>query len=350
MRKKDIGMMLIGLALGAVLLGTAVPAKAAEPPAGTMVQAEALKVSSYKGNSLEVGDRSMVVISPYGTSVTAISSNPGVIALEQIGGFYVMVVKSTGTAVVSITDDAGNTASMTMTVGGAESSPTPPPAESSSPAQAPESSDPVVNSEWSHNPDTDLTANMDIRQEMVWLINQVRQEHGLAELPITVEFFYRSCDCQVGAALFFVILLEVGKRSFHTGNQQLELSIQNDLLFLRQLHLAIGEPGSFFNRVVITRERCEGGKLRRPVRHGHPGMPLRGGMRQVDDVVIGSAHALCPPICRFRSLAVAPSWKFMPFRMAFFPKRFLMSSIALCTFFSRSRAAASRSCCSCTAA
>lgn len=184
MRKKDIGMMLIGLALGAVLLGTAVPAKAAEPPAGTMVQAEALKVSSYKGNSLEVGDRSMVVISPYGTSVTAISSNPGVIALEQIGGFYVMVVKSTGTAVVSITDDAGNTASMTMTVGGAESSPTPPPAESSSPAQAPESSDPVVNSEWSHNPDTDLTANMDIRQEMVWLINQVRQEHGLAELPM----------------------------------------------------------------------------------------------------------------------------------------------------------------------
>lgn len=125
----------------------------------------------------------MVVVSPYGTNVTAMSSNPGVIALEQVGGFYVMVVKSAGTAVVSVTDDAGNTVSMTMTAGGAESSPTLPPAESSSPVQAPESSDPVVNSEWSHNPDADLTANMEIRQEMVRLINQVRQEHGLAELP-----------------------------------------------------------------------------------------------------------------------------------------------------------------------
>ena len=183
MRKKDIGMMLTGIALGAVLYGTAVPARAVEPPSSEDVQASALRVSSYKGNTLSVGERSMVVVSPYGTNVTAMSSNPGVIALEQVGGFYVMVVKSAGTAVVSVTDDAGNTVSMTMTAGGAESSPTLPPAESSSPVQAPESSDPVVNSEWSHTPDADLTANMEIRQEMVRLINQVRQEHGLAELP-----------------------------------------------------------------------------------------------------------------------------------------------------------------------
>ena len=183
MRKKDIGMMLTGIALGSVLCGTAVPARAAETSGSALVQVAALRVSSYKGDTLSVGDRSMVVISPYGTSVTAVSSNPGVIALEQVGGFYVMVVKSAGTAVVSVTDDAGNTASMTLTAGGVESSPTLPPAESSCPAQAPESSDPVVNSEWSHNPDADLTANMDVRQEMVRLINQVRQEHGLAELP-----------------------------------------------------------------------------------------------------------------------------------------------------------------------
>ena len=184
MRKKHIGMALACMALGVVLCGTAVPARAVEPPSSEAVQASALRVSSYKGGALSVGDRSMVVVSPYGTNVTAMSSNPGVIALEQVGGFYVLVVKSAGTAVVSVTDDAGNTASMTMTAGGVESSPTPPPAESSCPAQAPESSDPVVNSEWSHNPDTDLTANMDVRQEMVRLINQVRQEHGLAELPV----------------------------------------------------------------------------------------------------------------------------------------------------------------------
>lgn len=184
MRKKDIGMAFACMALGAVLCGTAAPARAVEPPSSEAVQASALRVSSYKGGALSVGNRSMVVVSPYGTNVTAMSSNPGVIALEQVGGFYVMVVKSAGTAVVSVTDDAGNTAGMTITAGGAESSPTPPPAESSSPAQAPESSDPVVNSEWSHNPDADLTANMEIRQEMVRLINQVRQEHSLAELPV----------------------------------------------------------------------------------------------------------------------------------------------------------------------
>ena len=184
MKKKHIGMALACMALGAVLYGTTLPAKASETSGSAPVQTAALKVSSYKSNALSVGDRSMVMVSPYGTSVTAVSSNPGVITLEQVGGFYVMVVKSAGIAVVSVTDDAGNTASMTLTAGGAESSPTPSPAENSSPAQAPESSGPVVNSEWSHNPDADLTANMDVRQGMVRLINQVRQEHGLAELPM----------------------------------------------------------------------------------------------------------------------------------------------------------------------
>ncbi len=184
MRKKNIGMMLTGIALGAALCGTVVPAKAMDAPANTAVQTAALKVSSYKGNALSVGDRSMVVVSPYGTSVTAASSNPEVIALEQFSGHYVMVVKSAGTAVVSVTDDTGNTASMTLTIGGGTSSQpsSPVPATDSGTEQPTES--PVVNSEWSHNPDADLTANMDIRQEMVRLINQVRQEHGLAELPV----------------------------------------------------------------------------------------------------------------------------------------------------------------------
>lgn len=181
MKKKDIIMTLACVVLGAVLCGPAVPAKAVEAPASTSVQTAALKVSSYKGCTLSVGDRSMVMVSPYGTSVTASSSNPGVIALEQVNGRYVMAAKSAGTAVISVTDRTGNTANMTMTVGGGKSSPTPPTAESS--AQASEDINPVVNSEWSHNPDADLTANMDIRQEMVGLINQVRREHGLPELP-----------------------------------------------------------------------------------------------------------------------------------------------------------------------
>ncbi|WP_300756216.1 CAP domain-containing protein [uncultured Oscillibacter sp.] len=183
MKKKDIGIALACMVLGAVLCGTAVPAKAAELSASVSAQA-ALKVSSYKGDALPVGERSMLVVSPYGTSVTAVSSNPGVIALEQVSGCCVMVAKAAGTAEVSITDNAGNSAAMTMTVLGEKASSTPLPGEGFSPAQTPADSDPVVNSEWSHNPDTDLSANMDIRLEMVRLINQVRQEHGLPELPV----------------------------------------------------------------------------------------------------------------------------------------------------------------------
>ena len=182
MKKKDIIMALACMVLGAVLCGMAAPAKAAEVSASTSVQAAALNVSSYKGGTLSVGDRSMVMVSPYGTSVTAASSNPGVIALEQVSGHYVMAAKSAGTAVISVMDKAGNTANMTMTVGGGNASTTPPAAESS--AQASGNSNPAANSEWSHNPDADLSANMDIRLKMVEYINQVRRENGRSELPI----------------------------------------------------------------------------------------------------------------------------------------------------------------------
>ena len=184
MKKKVICTLLTGLALASVLCGTAAPAKAAEPSASASVQTAALNVSSYKGCTLSAGDRSMVMISPYGTSVTASSSNPGVIALEQVDGRYVMAAKSAGTAVISVTDKAGNTAAMTMTVGGGKSSPTPPVAASPAPAQVSEDSNPVVNSEWFHNPDADLSANMDIRLKMVEYINQVRRENGRSELPV----------------------------------------------------------------------------------------------------------------------------------------------------------------------
>ena len=176
--------MIAGFLLGAVLCGTAVPARAAETPSSEAVQTAALKVSSYKGDSLPVGERSMVMVSPYGTTVTAVSSNPDVIALEQVLGYYVAVAKAPGTAVISATDESGNTADMTLTVSGGTSSQTSPPAPAASSGAEQPTESPVVNSEWSHNPDADLSANMDIRLEMVRLINEVRQEHGLAELPV----------------------------------------------------------------------------------------------------------------------------------------------------------------------
>lgn len=58
-------------------------------------------------------------------------------------------------------------------------------------------------------------------------------------------------------------------------------------------------------------------------------------------------YALCPPICALRSLAVAPSVRFMPFNIAFLPNFFLMSRTACCIFFSRS--SSSFSCIFCSA-
>ena len=171
--KRRMLQMLAGGFLAAVLL--AGPAQAADP---------VIRVGSYKGNSLAVGDRSMVVISPYGTSVTAVSSNPEVIALEQVRGWHVMAAKAPGTADVRITDEAGHTASVTVTVGGGSASTPKPEAASPDTAQTSADVSPVVNSEWSHNPEADLTANMEIRLEMVRLINEVRQKHGLAELTV----------------------------------------------------------------------------------------------------------------------------------------------------------------------
>ena len=100
-----------GLLLGAILMGTAAPAKAAEVPAndsGASIQTAALKISSYKGNALLEGERSMIMVSPVGTSVTAASENPDVISLERVLNYYVMVAKAPGTAQVIVTDEAGN--------------------------------------------------------------------------------------------------------------------------------------------------------------------------------------------------------------------------------------------------
>ena len=138
----------------------------------------------------------------------------------------------------------------------------------------------------------------------------------------------------------------------------------------------------FLDGLIITRQRSERRKLGSTVPHRHLLMPIRNMMRQVDYVIVithnsfftfdtspqpspkekglrrsrfftfhsslftlasrqppppprggsgwGSYFALCPPICSLRSLAVAPSSKFRPLRMAFLPKRCLIFNWASC--------------------
>ena len=145
-------------ALTATILATtlAIPATAAEAPT--------IRVSSYKGSSLEVGERSGLIIGPSGTNYTVTSSDPDMVAVEQVLTFWVAVAKAEGTAEITASNSAGERGSMTLTVGSAA-------------LAAPEA--PTIGDSAS------LVDNMAIRQEMIRLINQTRKDNGASELPIS---------------------------------------------------------------------------------------------------------------------------------------------------------------------
>lgn len=117
-----------------------------------------IRVGSYKGSVLEIGERSCLIIGPSGTEYEASSSAPEVVAIERVLSYWVAVAKMEGTAEITVTNKAGNAEILTLTVG---------------PSSA----------EFSQNDALDLSENMEIRLEMVRLINDVRRENGLAELP-----------------------------------------------------------------------------------------------------------------------------------------------------------------------
>ena len=144
-KRRMLQMLTCGLLSATLLAG---PAQAADPE---------IRVGSYKGNTLEAGERSCLIIGPAGPEYTAESSNPEAITLERVLTYWVAVAKAEGTAEITVANKAGTTGSLTLTVEAAE---TP------------------------SNPSEALSANMDIRLEMVRLINEVRRENGLAELPM----------------------------------------------------------------------------------------------------------------------------------------------------------------------
>ncbi len=138
--KKRITATLTAAILAAAL---AVPATAAETPT--------VRVSSYKGSTLEVGERSGLIIGPSGTDYTITSSDPDTVAVEQVLTFWVAVAKAEGSAEITAFNSAGERGSMTLTVG-------------------PEA--PVVPGNSANEDNTDLTDNLEIRQEMIRLIKE----------------------------------------------------------------------------------------------------------------------------------------------------------------------------------
>lgn len=133
----------------------AVPATATDTPA--------IRVSSYKGSALEVGERSGLIIGPSGTDYTVASSNPDTVAVEQVLTFWAAVAKAEGSAEITASNNAGKRGSVTLTVSAA--APAAP--------EIPDSGD-----------SASLTDNLEIRQEMIRLINQTRKANGVPELPV----------------------------------------------------------------------------------------------------------------------------------------------------------------------
>ena len=152
--KKRIAAALTAATLAIVLT---IPTMAAESPDAPV------RVSSYKGSTLEVGERSGLIIGPSGADYTVTSSDPDTIAVEQVLTFWVAIAKSEGTAEITASNSAGERGSVTLTV------------SSAAPAtpEIPDSGDSIG-----------LTDNLEIRQETIRLINQTRKANGVSELPI----------------------------------------------------------------------------------------------------------------------------------------------------------------------
>ncbi len=149
--KNSLNRLTAALACAALIVGLTLPAQAAET-------ANPIRVSSYKGNTLQVGDRSGLIIG--GTAQTVTSASPEIVTVENVGGYWVAVAKSDGTAVLTATDGHGKNASLTLTVG----DPTPPIGQTTAEAPAP------------------VTELDKVRQEIIQLANEVQRENGAPEL------------------------------------------------------------------------------------------------------------------------------------------------------------------------
>ena len=106
-RRKNVLMVTTGILIGLLMAGTA--AHAAEAPP--------IRVSSYKGAVLEVGERSGLVIGPSGAEYTVTSSDPDTVAVEQVMSFWVAVAKAEGSAEITASNQSGETGALILTVG-----------------------------------------------------------------------------------------------------------------------------------------------------------------------------------------------------------------------------------------
>lgn len=148
---RDIGRM-VGFNVywdNGVQIDTSSPYTGTVPSAVTIV--------SYKGTVLDVGERSALIIPDGGTDYTVASGNPAVLAVEQVSGYWVIEGVSPGTAQVQFTAPNGQQGILAITV--------------------------TEDGTLTNSASADLNENLEIRQDILALVNKVRQEHGLSAVP-----------------------------------------------------------------------------------------------------------------------------------------------------------------------
>ena len=91
----------------AVLTATILTASLAVSTMAAEAPDEPVRVSGYKGSTLEVGERSGLIIGPSGTEYTVTSNAPDTIAAEQVLTFWVAVAKAEGSAEITAFNSAG---------------------------------------------------------------------------------------------------------------------------------------------------------------------------------------------------------------------------------------------------
>ena len=148
MKSKKITSLLLAGAMTAALL--VAPAQAAPP---------AVRVGSYKGNTLNTGEVSGLMIYPNTAGDSVVSSDPDVVRVGNVLGHWTAAAQSSGTATITVTAPDGGTGSVTITVVSEEST-------------VPDKAD-------------GSAAYSEVRLELVRLVNQTRAANGVEELPVS---------------------------------------------------------------------------------------------------------------------------------------------------------------------
>lgn len=123
-----------------------------------VADADPIRVSSYKGSTLSIGEVSGLIISPHDVNCAAVSNAPDVVGVVMVLNRWTVTAKRPGTATITVTAPDGRTGSLTITVDSASTG-------NSAPATQ--------------------TDGPDVRQELIQLINQTRRANGAAELPVS---------------------------------------------------------------------------------------------------------------------------------------------------------------------